>query len=108
MTAAYAQLEARFKRHMDMRDTCWAWIEEHGFKKFAPAGMESVTLTCAANTRKVDVPKWVKKVSDRGYVISEGYGKLKNDAFRVAHMADCTVKDLKECLGVMSEELRKL
>ena len=44
----------------------------------------------------------------RGFIISEGYGKLKQDAFRVAHMADCTVPELKECLGVMSEELRKL
>lgn len=101
-------LEARFKRHMDLRDTCWNWVEEHGFKKFAPPGMESVTLTCAANTRKVDIVKWVKKVAERGFIISEGYGKLKQDAFRVAHMADCTVPELKECLGVMSEELRKL
>jgi aspartate aminotransferase-like enzyme len=101
-------LEARFRRHRDLRDICWGWMKEHGFGLFPEKGYESVTLTCAANTRKVDVPKWVKRVSERGYVISEGYGKLKNDAFRVAHMADCTAEQLRECLGVMSEELKAL
>ena len=101
-------LDNRFRRHLELRDTCWSWLKENGFELFPEKGFESVTLTCAKNTRKVDVPKWVKKVSDRGFVISEGYGKLKNDAFRVAHMADCTVPELKECLTVMGEEMRKL
>ncbi|NUN49288.1 MAG: alanine--glyoxylate aminotransferase family protein [Candidatus Brocadiae bacterium] len=100
--------ENRYRRHANLKETCWNWMKEHGFGLFPEKGFESVTLTCASNTRKVDVPKWVKRMSDRGFVISEGYGRLKNDAFRVAHMADCTMDDLKECLGVMSEELKKL
>ncbi len=34
-----------------------------------------------------------------------GYGKLKEQTFRIAHMGDITLDDLKELLGWIEEEI---
>ena len=38
-----------------------------------------------------------------GYIFSEGYGKLKSHTFRIAHMADRTLDELKEYLKRIEE-----
>ena len=37
--------------------------------------------------------------------MSPGYGKLKDTTFRIGHMGDLTVKDVKDLLNVMDEVL---
>ena len=39
-----------------------------------------------------------KELMARGYLISNGYGDLKDKAFRIAHMADRDPKDLDDLL----------
>ena len=38
-------------------------------------------------------------------MISNGYGDLKEKTFRIAHMADATVDEIKELLGVIDDIL---
>jgi aspartate aminotransferase-like enzyme len=38
-------------------------------------------------------------------VISNGYGKLKDKTFRIAHMGDATEQDVAELLAAMTEFL---
>jgi aspartate aminotransferase-like enzyme len=39
-------------------------------------------------------------------VIGNGYGKLKDLTFRIAHMGDITLRDIKELLGWIDEETK--
>jgi aspartate aminotransferase-like enzyme len=95
--------ENRWKRHRDMADYCQKWANTH-FKMFPAAGCWSTTVSCIENTRKdITVKQLYDKLYERGAVISEGYGKLKERTFRIAHMADTQLADLKELLGWIDE-----
>jgi aspartate aminotransferase-like enzyme len=75
---------------------------------FPAKGYWSTTVSCIENTRKdVTVKQLYEKLLERGAVISEGYGKLKERTFRIAHMADTTVAELKQLLGWIDEILKK-
>ena len=45
------------------------------------------------------------ELAKRGAVISNGYGKTKEKAFRIAHMGDATLDELNELLGWIDEIL---
>jgi predicted phosphoserine aminotransferase len=99
--------EARFAKTRAMAETCRAWARER-FGIFPEAGYESVTLTAIRNTQGINVGKLNAELAKRGVTISEGYGKIKDQSFRIAHMADITMADLEELLGMIDEILPKL
>ncbi|SKA91665.1 aspartate aminotransferase [Caloramator quimbayensis] len=90
-------LENRFARHIEMANYVRAWAKEH-FDLFADERYLSNTLTTVKNTKNIDVADLNKKLGERGFQISNGYGDLKDKTFRIAHMADCTMDDVKELL----------
>jgi aspartate aminotransferase-like enzyme len=90
-------LDNRFKRHMEMAEHVRSWAREH-FALFAEERYLSNTLTTISNTRGIDVAALNKELGARGYQISNGYGKAKDKTFRIAHMADCTLDEIKELL----------
>jgi aspartate aminotransferase-like enzyme len=100
-------LDRRFERHAEMARVCRTWVRER-FALFAPPGYESVTLTTAANTRNINVGKMNEELGRRGFAISNGYAKLKEKTFRIAHMGDCTLPELQEVLGHMDDILSKM
>ncbi|MBI3268417.1 MAG: alanine--glyoxylate aminotransferase family protein [Planctomycetes bacterium] len=95
-------LEARFERHLAMAKRCRAWASAH-FGLFPESGYESVTLTAVSNTRNVDMKHVEAELAKRGKEISNGYGKLKNKTFRIAHMADCAPAELEGLLRELDE-----
>ncbi len=100
MTRILAEgLDRRWARHLEMAKLCRAWAQEkHG--AFAAPGAESVTLTTVKNVRNIDVAKLIKGLSDRHNVtLGNGYGKLKDKTFRIAHMGETTVAELETLLG---------
>jgi aspartate aminotransferase-like enzyme len=98
-------LEHRYARHQQMAEATRSWIEAQGFELFAPAGYRSVTLTSARNDHRTDLEKLKKLAAEHGYAIDNGYGKLKNKTFRIAHMADFTMADMEELFEVLEESL---
>ncbi|MGL5244081.1 MAG: alanine--glyoxylate aminotransferase family protein, partial [Sarcina sp.] len=50
------------------------------------------------NIKKINVGILNKELAKRGFQISNGYGKLKDETFRIAHMADYTINDINELL----------
>ncbi len=99
--------DQRCARHQTMANACRKWVAERGFAMFPEKGYESVTLSTVANTRKIDVGRLNQGLSERGYVISDGYGKLKGKTFRIAHMADTTLDELNVVLGLIDEVVGK-
>lgn len=99
-------LDRRYARHLEMAKVCREWADSR-FKMFPPKGYESVTVSCIENTRKgVTVAGLCEELSIRGVVISEGYGKLKDRTFRIAHMADIPMAALRELLGMIDEIIK--
>ena len=96
-------LEARFARHEHMANMTRDWAVELGFGLFAEEGYRSPTVTTVANTRKTDVKALNKFLATRGMTLSDGYGKLKDNTFRIAHMGDLTVADMEELFAAVSE-----
>ncbi|OAA88396.1 pyridoxal-phosphate-dependent aminotransferase family protein [Clostridium ljungdahlii] len=97
-------LENRYKRHLEMANYVREWAKKY-FELFADERYLSNTLTNIKNTRDIDVAELNKKLGERGFQISNGYGKLKGKAFRIAHMADCTLDDIKELLENINDIL---
>lgn len=98
-------LEARWERHRVMAETTRNWVQARGFELFAPEGARSVTLTSVANTRGVDLAAVKKRLGERGYAFDDGYGKIKGQTFRIAHMGDLQPAELEEFLQVLDTEL---
>lgn len=90
-------LENRYKRHLEMAEYVRNWAKEY-FELFADKRYLSNTLTNVKNTRNINVGDLNKELGERGFQISNGYGKLKEKTFRIAHMADCNISDIKELL----------
>ena len=87
-----------------MADTARAWAKDR-FGLFAEEGYRSVTLTTVRNTRGVDVAELNRELAAHGVVIANGYGKLKNETFRIAHMGEIQPEELEELLGWIDEIL---
>lgn len=100
-----AGIEQRYARQIEMAQACRAWAKQRGFGLFAEEGYQSVTLTTVNNTRNINVAHLNAELGKRGYMISAGYGRLKEQTFRIAHTGDLTLKDLNELLGVLDEIL---
>jgi len=97
-------LEERFGRHLEMAEHVRAWGEKH-FELFAQEGYRSNTLTTVLNTKGINVGDLNKALGERGFMISNGYGDYKEKTFRIAHMADTTLDDIKEVLGHIEDIL---
>ncbi|MFA9422620.1 MAG: alanine--glyoxylate aminotransferase family protein [Sedimentibacter sp.] len=97
-------LENRFARHLEMAEYTRAWAKKN-FELFPEEQHASVTLTTVKNTRGISVKDLNNELGKRGFAISNGYGSLKEKTFRIAHMADLTIDDVKELLLTIEDIL---
>jgi len=98
-------LEGRYARHRAMADETRAWARRANFDLFAAEGARSDTVTCVANSRGIEVGPFVKRAAERGYSISNGYGRLKEKTFRIGHMGDHTVEGVRRLLEALDASL---
>ena len=77
----------RFERHARLASIVQQWARRH-FALFAEEGYESATVTCIDNTRGISVAELNSALGRQQALISNGYGKLKEQTFRIAHMGD--------------------
>jgi len=97
-------LENRFARHLEMANYVRDWTRQY-FAFFPDEKYLSNTLTAIKNTRGISVADLNKELGKRGAMISNGYGKLKEQSFRIAHMGDLTLDDMKWLLSQINEIL---
>jgi predicted phosphoserine aminotransferase len=98
-------LDARWSRHIQMRDVTTAWAENRGLGVFAEKGYWSPTVTAVANGRGIDVEEMAKFMGNKGFSMDKGYGKIKGKTFRIAHMGDMQPTELEEILSGLDEFL---
>jgi aspartate aminotransferase-like enzyme len=87
-------LDNRWKRHEEMATYIQDWAREY-FGLFSDERYLSPTVTNVENTRGISVADLNAELALRGAQISNGYGPLKEKCFRIAHMGDLTLTDLK-------------
>ncbi len=98
-------MENVWQRHKEMGDFVRAWAKEK-FDLFCDEKYASNTLTTVKNTRGIDVAATINALQQKhNTVFGNGYGKLKQQTFRIAHMGDITLDDLKQLLGWIDEEI---
>ncbi len=99
-------MENVWNRHKKMAKYVRAWAKEN-FDLFCEDRYASDTLTTIKNTKGISVADTIKAIKEKhNTVFGNGYGKLKEDTFRIAHMGDIKMDDLKELLGWIDEELK--
>jgi len=94
-----------WQRHKDMAEFVRGWAKEN-FDLFPPEQYASNTLTAIKNTRGINVAETINAIQQKhNTVFGNGYGKLKEQTFRIAHMGDISMDDLKELLNWIDEYL---
>ncbi len=96
-------LENRWARHETSMKLTHAWAQKQGFELFPAPGYESRTVTCVRNTRGVDVPAMIAFAREHGMIIGNGYGALKNQTFRIAHMGELGPDDMRMLFDVLDD-----
>ena len=86
--------ENRFARHFEMAKYTQAWARKN-FGIYSDERYLSHTVTNVENTRGTNISDLNKELGRRGAMISNGYGDLKDKCFRIAHMGDLTMDDMK-------------
>lgn len=98
-------MENVWARHKAMGDFTRSWAKEK-FELFCDEKYASNTMTTVKNSRGINVAETIKALQAKhNTVFGNGYGKLKEETFRIAHMGDITIDDLKELTGWIDEEI---
>jgi aspartate aminotransferase-like enzyme len=98
-------LERRFERHSNLARIVRDWARTH-FGLFAEEGFESDTVTCVENTRAISVAELNGQLAQQQAMISNGYGKLKEKTFRIAHMGDTQEWEIRGLLATIDRILQ--
>lgn len=98
-------MEARFERHLALRDRTLEWATGRGFTIYAAQGYESPTVSCLNNNLDLDIGALNAFLRTKGMIISNGYGSLKGKALRIAHMGDLQMEDMEALFVAMDEYL---
>jgi aspartate aminotransferase-like enzyme len=98
-------MESVWERHKAMGDFVRGWAKEK-FDLFCEEKFASNTLTAVKNNRGINVAEVIKSLQEKhNTIFGNGYGKLKEQTFRIAHMGDITMDDLKQLLSWIDEEI---
>lgn len=92
----------RYNRHVEMAELVRDWARKN-CELYSDPDHLSVTVTCITNTLGVPYSELNKAMGEKGYLISNGYGDLKDKTFRLAHMGDTTIEEIKEMLSALDE-----
>ena len=98
-------IEARWRRHDDMRKTTERWAQNTGLSYLPPEGRRSWTVSCIKMPAGKISKDLVAAVKKEGWVIGTGYGGVKDSTFRIGHMGDHSVAALEDLLALIQRNL---
>ena len=91
-----------YQRHKNMADYTQKWAKRY-FELFPEKGYESITVSCIKNTLSKSVKDLNEKLGEKGFSIGNGYGKLKEQTFRIGHMGEWNTAAVKQVLDLIDE-----
>jgi aspartate aminotransferase-like enzyme len=74
----------------------------------APEPYRSKTVSTIQNSKNMDMKNLNKFLLQHGMRIANGYGKMKDVTFRIAHMGEIQTSDVDKLLGLMDEFLAQM
>ena len=100
--------EGRWDRHQAMADLVYAWVQhanERGvdLRILAPVGYRSPTTTTILAPEPWTGPRVCAALKERGYIMATGYGKMRENSFRIGTMGDHTVEETDNLLDALSD-----
>jgi aspartate aminotransferase-like enzyme len=90
-----------YQRHLDMANYTQAWAKKN-FSMFPEPGYESITVSCI-NSHGKDVNALSQQLAEKGFLISAGYGKLKDKTFRIGHLGEWNLDGIKQVISLIDE-----
>ncbi len=98
-------MEARWRRHAELREQTAQWVEARGMDWASHAGSRSPTISCLRAPVGRQAPEIVEGLSRLGFTVGGGYGKWKPETFRIGHMGEVRAEDLEGLLQALDEVL---
>jgi predicted phosphoserine aminotransferase len=101
-------LAARIARHRAMAERTWEWCEELGLEILVqdPA-FRSPTVTCIRCPAGIKGPQVAAGIRKHGFQIATGYGRMKDETFRIGHMGEHTIDRLELLLAGLKKVLKR-
>jgi predicted phosphoserine aminotransferase len=99
-------MDARITRHRAMAERTWEWCATMGLETLAQPPFRGPTVTAVKVPAGWTGPQVAAAVKQHGYQIATGYGRMKDDTFRIGHMGDHTLNGLNGLLDVLTDVLR--
>ena len=99
-------IEARWRRHDEMRQAVEAWSESSGLRFVPRLGRRSWTVSCLKVPEGRRAKDIVGAAKAEGWTIGSGYGALKESTIRIGHMGDHDVSALEELLALITRALQ--
>jgi aspartate aminotransferase-like enzyme len=96
----------RYERHQRMADMVRKWATKR-LGLYAEEGFRSNTIT-VVKLNGLDFKEFDKRLRQKGFEVSPGYGIIKEETFRIGHMGDLTEKDVQDLLNVMDETMEEM
>lgn len=96
-------VRGRFERHAAMAERTVQWAERLGLEVLAKR--RSPSVTCIRAPDGTTGPDVAARAKERGYTIGTGYGKLKQETFRIGHMGDQNLRTLDGLLTALEAAL---
>ncbi len=96
-------LENRFARHAAMARRTQEWAIKHGMEPLAAEPYRSKTVSTVKNAKNWVIGDLNKFLLTKEMRIANGYGKLKEITYRIAHMGETTMQDVEKLLAAMEE-----
>jgi len=78
----------RYNRHSRMQKLIEKWSLEQGFEFFSERKFRSPTISTIEIRKGLKVNDLVNSMKQRGFILSKGYGFLKEKTFRIGHMGE--------------------
>jgi aspartate aminotransferase-like enzyme len=100
-------IEQRWERHTRMAQRTWDWCEELGLEILAAPQFRGPTVTTVLCPEGWTGPALAAAVKQHGYQIATGYGRMREQTFRIGHMGDHTLDTLNGLLDVLTHVLRR-
>jgi len=98
-------LKNRFTRHIEVANYVRCWVKEK-FELFANERFASNTVTCVKNNKGININDLNRNLSEKGYIISNGLEEIKDKTFRIGHMGEAKISDLKGLFFAIDDILR--
>ncbi|HEX7342735.1 MAG TPA: aminotransferase class V-fold PLP-dependent enzyme, partial [bacterium] len=96
-------LASRWQRHARMLTLSQEWALAHGWRTFAENGSLLASVSCLIPLTNRNTAPIVEALRRRGYLVDEGYGRLKARIVRIGHMGDWQEEDLEGLLQALGE-----